>query len=381
MRITDITIAMNERSSPRLAVFGTRDGKLPMGVLRIGTDEGIEGTNFLSYPGPGPEAIAREIVEFVKPLLVGADPLQIGRHWRRLCNLGHFINPITVGVVDVALWDIAGQAAGLPIHQLLGNCRDRLPVYLSSAHHATAEDYADEAVYWREQGWRGYKLHPPRAPWRTDAPPPISFDVDACARVREQVGDEMALMLDPTWSYSYAEALDVGRELEELGYLWYEDPLPPLDIHGYRRLKQHLRIPLMATEVTPGGLAALPQWIVSEATDYLRGDVVIKGGITGLMKIAHLAEAFGLACEIHDGYNAMNNVANLHVAMAIDNCDWFEVLPFNRTGDHTLEHLRYGLANFPIIDAHGDIHAPTGPGLGVEVDWELINGSITQAIR
>jgi len=95
-----------------------------MGVLRIRTDVGIEGVNFLSYPGPGPLAIAREIVTFVKPLLLGADPLQIGRHWRRLQNLGHFINSITVGVVDVALWDIAGQAAGLPIHRLLGNCRD-----------------------------------------------------------------------------------------------------------------------------------------------------------------------------------------------------------------------------------------------------------------
>ncbi|MBV9944307.1 MAG: hypothetical protein JO262_19415, partial [Solirubrobacterales bacterium] len=73
MRITEITIALHERSSPRLAVFGTRDGKLPMGVLRIGTDEGIEGTNFLSYPGPGPLAIAHEIVTFVKPLLLGTD--------------------------------------------------------------------------------------------------------------------------------------------------------------------------------------------------------------------------------------------------------------------------------------------------------------------
>src|SRR5437764_6953192 len=103
---------MHERSSPRLAVFGARDGKLPMGVLRIETDEGVAGTNFLSYPGPGPLAIAREIVTFVKPLLVGADPLEIGRHWRRLRNLSHFISPITAGVVDVALWDIAGRRPG-----------------------------------------------------------------------------------------------------------------------------------------------------------------------------------------------------------------------------------------------------------------------------
>jgi len=94
-----------------------------------------------------------------------------------------------------------------------------------------------------------------------------------------------------------------------LAVLRAEDPLPALDIHGYRRLGQNLRIPLMATEVTPGGLQELTHWIVSEATDYVRGDVVIKGGITGLMKIAHLGEAFNLPCEIHDGYNAMNNVA------------------------------------------------------------------------
>ena len=177
-----------------------------MGVLRIETDAGIVGTNFLSYPGPGPEAIAREIVTFVKPLLLGADPLEIGRHWRRLCGLGHFISPITLGVVDVALWDIAGQAAGLPIHQLLGHCRDRLPVYLSSAHHASAQDYADEAAYWREQGWRGYKLHPPRAPWRTDAPPPISFDIDACARVRDAGGRR-----DDTDARRHLELLLRGR--------------------------------------------------------------------------------------------------------------------------------------------------------------------------
>src|SRR5690242_12206588 len=228
---------MHERSSPRLAVFGARDGKLPMGVLRIATDQGIEGTNFLSYPGPGPPAIAQEIVTFVKPLLLGADPPQIGRHWRRLAGLSHFINPITLGVVDVALWDIAGQAAGLPIHRLLGQCRDRIPVYLSSGHHTSAQDYADEALYWHEQGWGGYKLHPPRAPWREDVPPPIAFDIDTCARVREAVGDQMALMLDGTWSYSYADALTVGRAIEGQEYLWFEDPLPAPDIHGYRRLK------------------------------------------------------------------------------------------------------------------------------------------------
>src|SRR5215470_13979059 len=359
MRITEVKVLLHDRISPRLAVFGVRDGRLPMGILRISTDTGIEGHNFLSYPGPGPAAIALQIVTFIKPLLLGADPLDIGVHWRRMAGLSHFISPIAMGTVDVALWDIAGKAAGMPIHRLLGTCRDRIPAYFSSGHHQTPEAYAEEAVYWQEQGWKGYKLHPPRAPWLPrDAAPPVGFDIEACEAVREAVGMSMTLMLDSSWSYSYTDGLRVGQAIQDLGYAWYEDPFPTHDMHNYVRLGRHLSIPLLATEITPGGLAALPPWITSGATDFLRGDVVIKGGITGLMKIAHLAEAFGMNCEVHDSYNALNNVAGLHVIMAIDNCDWFEVLAFNRAGDHSLGHLSYGLTEPFTVDASGDVHAP-----------------------
>jgi L-alanine-DL-glutamate epimerase-like enolase superfamily enzyme len=380
VQITDVRIVLHNRKAGDLDVFAVADGNLPMGVLTIETDEGVSGHNFLSFPGPGPAAIGQQIVTYLKPLLVGQNPLDIGALWTRLSNMNRSVDPIAIGTVDVALWDIAGKVAGLPVHRLLGTYREKVPAYYSSGHHAAPELYAEEALYWRGRGWQGYKLHPPRAPWRQAARIPVEFDIESCAAVREAVGDDMVLTLDSSWDYSYVEALKVGRAIEELDYYWYEDPLPAEDIYGYTRLRQHLHIPLLATEITLGGLYALPAWIVQQATDFLRGDVVVKGGITGLMKIAHLAEAFNLPCEIHDGYNAMNNVANLHVAMAIDNCDWFEVLPFNRTGDHTLEHLSYGLAGFPVIDSHGDIHAPTGPGLGVDVDWELINASVTQVI-
>ena len=227
-----------------------------------------------------------------------------------MAGLVHYLSPHAVGSVDVALWDIAGKTAGLPVHRLLGTCRDRIPAYYSTAHYQTPGEYAEDAVYWQEQGWRGYKLHPPRGPWLPPgAAPPVTFDVAACEAVRAAVGDEMTLMLDSSWSYSYPDALRVGHAIQELGYFWFEDPLPDHDIHGYQRLARHLTIPLLATEITPGGLTALPPWITAGATDFLRGNVVIKGGITGLMKIAHLAEAFGMNCEVHDSYNALNNVA------------------------------------------------------------------------
>jgi L-alanine-DL-glutamate epimerase-like enolase superfamily enzyme len=376
MRITDVRVVLHERKTRARLPFGIGDrGTVPLGVLSIRTDEGLEGTTFLSFPGPGPEAIGKQIVTFLKPVLVGRDPLELGALSAAVSRMYRFVDPIAIGSVDVALWDLLGRAAGMPVHRLLGTYRDRVPAYFSSGHHACPEDYAEEAVHWREQGWRGYKLHPPSSSLWGGAGIPASADIAACAAVREAVGDGMTLMLDAVWSYSYPEALAVGRAIEELGYYWYEDPLGAEDIAGYVRLKQQLRIPILATEITLGGLYALPAWLRAGATDFLRGDVVIKGGITGMMKIAHLAEAYGMNCEVHDAYNAMGNVASLHVIMAIPNCDWFEVITFDPAGVHDLEHLSYGLATPIEIDVEGFVHAPTGPGLGFDVDWELIDSA------
>ena len=384
MRITDVSVVIHERAAGRsipAAAFGPRGAKVPLGVLRISTDEGIEGNAFLTSPGPGAEALARQVIGVIKPWLVGANPLDIGAHARRMDGLRHYLAPHAIGVTDVALWDIAGKAAGLPVHRLLGTCREKIPAYFSSAHHQTARDYAQEALYWRDQGWQGYKLHPPRGPWLPPgSSPPVSFDIEACEAVRAAVGDSMTLMLDSSWAYSYVDALRVGQAIEGLGFYWYEDPLPDRDIHGYVRLARHLSVPLLATEITPGGLEALPPWITAGATDFLRGDVVIKGGITGLVKIAHLAEAFGMNCEIHDSYNALNNVAALQVALAVHNCDWLEVLAFTAADAPSLEHWNYGLATPMTVDGSGYVHAPPGPGLGAQVDWDLINSSVAAVI-
>lgn len=380
MKITDIDVVMHDRDAGGLRVFSIRDGKLPLGVLRIHTDEGIEGINFLSYPGPGPQEIARQIVTFVKPILVGRDPLDIGMHWTNVAKLHRSVDQIAMGSVDVALWDIAGKAAGLPIHRLLGTYRDKVPAYFSSAQFDSPAEYAEEAANWKAQGWQGYKLHPPSSHRPVGEAVPFERDIDASRAVREAVGDEMMLMLDSSWNYTYPQALKVGRAIEELGFDWYEDPLPADDIYGYVKLKQHLSIPILATEITLGGLTALAPWVVERATDALRGDVTIKGGITGMMKIAHLAEAFHMNCEVHTAYNSMGNAATLHVLMAIPNGDWFEVLAFNPPGRYGLEHLNYGLAEPIEIDAEGYVHAPTKPGIGYDVDWELIDSARTGVI-
>jgi L-alanine-DL-glutamate epimerase-like enolase superfamily enzyme len=178
--------------------------------------------------------------------------------------------------------------------------------------------------------------------------------------------------MDSAWAYTYGEAVRVGLALQDLGYEWYEDPLAADDLYGYVRLKQQLNIPIMATEITGGGLRALTPWVVEKATDFLRGDVVLKGGITGMLKIAHLAEAFHLPCEVHDAYHSLNNLATLHLVQAIPNCEWFEVLVPHPTSSYDLDHLSYGLSEPIAIDADGYASAPDRPGLGIEVDWDLL---------
>ena len=131
------------------------------------------------------------------------------------------------------------------------------------------------------------------------------------------------------------------------------------------KLKQKLRIPILATEYPVSGLDSYQPWIMLQATDFLRGDVAVKGGITTLIKTAHLAEAFHLNYELHHGGNSLNNFANLHVIMAIQNTEFFEVLL-------PAESQKYGLVQDIAIDSAGMVHAPTGPGLGATIDFELI---------
>jgi L-alanine-DL-glutamate epimerase-like enolase superfamily enzyme len=331
-------------------------GSSALGLLSIGTDAGLTGHAFLgsathtaANDGPG-------LIRFLKPLLMGRDPLEREAINAKLWPFSRLVSVRSIGAVDVALWDLAGKAAGMPIHRLLGTCRHSIPAYASSQVLDGAEAYAAEAVAFRDAGWAAYKIHPPQHP---------PTDIKVCEAVRRAVGEDFPLMLDSTWSYDFPAALRVGRAIERLGFLWYEDPLHDQDITNYVKLRQKLDIPIMATEYPAAGLESYAPWIMLQATDYLRGDVAVKGGITTLLKTAHLAEAFRMTYEIHHGGNSLNNLANLHVACAIRNTTYFEVLLPD--GAH-----KYGLAREIEVGRDGMVQAPEGPGLGAEIDFELI---------
>jgi L-alanine-DL-glutamate epimerase-like enolase superfamily enzyme len=360
MKITDVTLTLFAWDGIPATTYGRHTGRFSgrsqLGLLTVRTEEGVDGHAFLGSAMRGAHLDGESLIQQLKPLVMGQDPLERERLYQALWHKNRATTFRAIGAMDVALWDIAGKVAGMPIHRLLGSYRDRVPAYASSAVLGSTEDYAGEAMRFKSEGWTAYKIHPPTDP---------AADIEICRAVRRAVGDGYMLMLDPTWAYQYPEALRVGKAIEELGYHWYEDPLADDDLGSYVKLKQHLHIPIMATEYSPGGFTAYAPWLTAQATDFLRGDVAVKGGITALVKGAHLAEAFHMNFEVHHGGNSLNNVANLHVIMAIRNCEFFEVLlPAGAQ--------KYGLAEDIEVDGQGFVHALNAPGLGASIDFALI---------
>ena len=369
MKITDVSLtlfAWDGLPATRYAVQSRVEaGSGVLGLLTLSTDDGIAGHAFLGsalYPA---NVDAEGLIRFLKPLVLDRDPLNRERIVTDLWTRSRMTSVRSIGAIDVALWDLAGKIAGLPIHALLGSFRDSVPAYASSAILESPAAYAAEAVHYQSLGWHAYKIHPPQQ-WRDD--------IAVCQAVRAAVGPTYPLMLDAAWSYSYDVAVRVGRAIEELGFLWYEDPLAERDIYNCAKLREKLDIPLMATEYPPHGLDAYAPWLLMRATDYVRGDVAVKGGITTLIKAAHLAEAFGLKFEVHHGGNSLNNVANLHVLAAIANADYFEVLLPDAAH-------RYGLEREIDVDRDGLVHAPMEPGLGVPIDFALIERKTLATLR
>ena len=177
------------------------------------------------------------------------------------------------------------------------------------------------------------------------------------------MGYDFPLMLDAVAEYSFDQAIEVGEALARLGYRWFEEPVRDRDIATLELLTRRLEVPVLATETV--SLWELPQFLERKACDMARGDVFIKAGITGLRKASAMCAAAGMNLEIHALHSSLLDIANLHVACSVRNCEFFEL-------HH--EMFRFALKGAPLdIDADGCLHLPTGPGLGVELDWDWID--------
>ncbi len=360
MKIDDVELTLFnwDNIPPTRYHAGSRNmgGQSNLGLLTIKTDAGITGHAFLGGATNPAETDAGALIRFLKPVLMGKDPLTREELHFAMRGRQRNMGLRTVGACDTALWDIAGKAANMPLYRLFGGGRSAIGAYASSQILDDPAAYAAEAMQFKGEGWKAYKIHPPQDP---------DIDIKVCEAARKAVGDSYPLMLDSTWSYRYPDALRVGRAIERLGFKWFEDPLNEEDIYNYPKLRAKLDIPIMATEYPQGDLGTYAAWITERATDYLRGDIPVKGGLSTMIKTAHLAEAFGMTYEVHHGGNSLNNVAQLHFACSLRNTTWFEVLLPH--GAH-----KYGLVEDISIGRDGRARCPERPGIGAQIDFDLI---------
>jgi L-alanine-DL-glutamate epimerase-like enolase superfamily enzyme len=340
-----------------------RQGRAPMGwdvvVLRLTTDDGAVG-EATSIAARSSTITQQYLHELVAPVVLGRSVHDREAIYHELWTIDRHITFFPVfmpGPVDVALYDIAAKAAGLPLYQYLGAYRESLPVYASSLWLAGPDEYVAQAQKYAARGITAYKAHPP-GPWQKD--------MDVHQALRETLGPGHVLMSDPVAEYSLEEAIRVGRQLERLNYLWFEEPFRDFELDKYRKLCAALDIPIAATETTRGGAWGVAQAIKFDAVDIVRADVSWKPGVTGTLKIAALAEAHGMRCELHTTTMGPMDIANLHVACAIRNSEYFELFVPE-------EVFRFPMKDPWPIDEWGYIHVPQGPGLGIELDWDAID--------
>jgi L-alanine-DL-glutamate epimerase-like enolase superfamily enzyme len=378
MNITNIAVTpfrtwvdryQNAVPKPRTEILQT--------LVTIETDEGVVG-HYLGGQGHGDQdgllPDQRDMVRHrMRDLLVGQDPFDRELFWQWMWASKTPEN--IMGVIDMALWDLAGRYANLPVAKLLGGCRDKVLAYASTyPNMGSIQNYVDHAIACRDQGYKAYKIHPyyfwnpvteTGVPGR---PSHIAKDIELIHAVADAVGDDMVLMYDPWGTYHvYEEALQVGRELEKRNYHWYEHPMPEERVETYERLSRALDIPVCSPEILYGHVFTRADWIRRGVADISRIDV-LRGGITGVKKTVNVCEAFGYRCEIH-----MSGIGNLHIlgSTSEDTCEYYErgLLAPGVDYDAQLEYL-----NTPLdaMDAEGYVHLPQRPGLGYDLNWDYI---------
>ncbi len=314
------------------------------GLLRIITDEGIEGLAY-TYHGP----IVADLVERrLRQELLGQDPLQKEWLWHRIWELDRIEEfPLyALGLVDIALWDITGKVAELPVYQLLGGYRTAIPAYASTVTFGTVEEFLDVADQCLALGYPAIKLHA----WG-DA----RKDAALCLALRKHVGDTVPLMYDGSAGFDLPDAVYLGHALAEAGYLWYEEPMREFNITAYRQLAASVRVPLLVAETSDGAHMNTADFIVAGCASFVRTSAYYKGGFTGAMRVAHLADAFRLRAEVHGG-----GLEHIHLCMAFPNTTYYESIV--KTNPVVRE---------AVVDAQGLVHAPTQPGIGFEAGWSI----------
>jgi len=263
--------------------------------------------------------------------------------------------------VDIALWDIMGKAAGLPVHRLLGGVgRAEVFAYASSINWGDDARAEAETRDCLARGFRAIKVKIGQTPRAAIARAEL---------VRKVAGPDIRLSVDANWAFDIDEATEVGEALAALGYWWFEEPIPPEDIEGYRLLRQRTKVRLAAGESDFVATQAR-DLLATRSVGVIQPDAARAGGITETRRIADLADAFHVAYAPHVGWSgALCAAASVQLAAAQPNFLVYECMVFDNPLREELLVSRVG-SHRDLVG--GNVAVPQGPGLGVEVDRDAL---------
>jgi L-alanine-DL-glutamate epimerase-like enolase superfamily enzyme len=364
IRITDVIAhPLTQRlPQPTVTSWG-KYSEISIVLVEVRTDAGIVGVGE-TLARFAPKAYAEAIETLLKPRLVGQNPTDITALWRSMrCALsgrsGGMLFEAIAGV-DIALWDILGKVAGLPIHRLLGGMgRTEVPCYAASVNWGDDAFMEKELDRYLEKGF-------PRIKVKIASP----FK-DACKRIallRKRAGDEIELCVDANWAYTLEEAVEVGRALSDNNYFWFEEPLRPEDEAGYEELHRRCATPLAAGE-SNYTLDQMMRLVANRTLSYIQPDVARSGGISETRRMAEFASAHDVQYAPHIGMSGIIcETASVHLAAAMPNVKAMEC----ETDASPFKTAITGAAPGADRQKNGMLPVPVGPGLGIEVDWDAV---------
>ncbi|MEL7528821.1 MAG: mandelate racemase/muconate lactonizing enzyme family protein [Pseudomonadota bacterium] len=350
-------------------------------LVEVQTDEGITGWG--ECFGPGNVAVANKgIVEkVIQPIVLGSDPIDRDVLWHRVYNLmrdhGQKGMPLqALSGVDIALWDIAGKVAGLPLHKLIGGAhRDRIQVYGYGMmlKRESVEDHVvrfrDEAAQIMDMGFAATKMKTGLGP---------ESDVRLCRAVAEAVEGRGKFMVDANHCYTTSDAFYVGRALEELGAYWFEEPVAPEDLDGYRELRSGLRVNIS------GGEAEFNRWgwrqiLENRGLDIAQPEVCALGGVSEYLRVLALCHAHFTPVINHVWGSAIAVATNIQLLAAMPALPgglhpWEPMLEFDTTDNRFRDELLQEPLDIQgqVKSSGGYVSIPQGPGHGVTPDADFI---------
>ena len=350
MKITDIKTFLMMAGSPA-SKESTSWSARNWCFVKVYTDEGITGLG----EGSGWPRVVETAINDLKPIVIGEDPMNIERIWQKMLvsTMGAGMTGTpgsgSMNAIDMALWDIKGKALNTPVWNLLGGkVRDRIRAY---GHASTPE----RALELKERGLTAVKTGG------------VHRTVEKVDGIRKAVGDEMDIMVDahgPPW-FTTKDAIIIGKALEPYKLLFYEDPVPPDNIEALQRVQDNVDIPIAAGE-RHSHIWGVRQLIEREIVDVVQPDTGRIGGISQMMKIAAMAEAHYITVAPHSGsLGPVAEYAAIHVLAAIPNA-----LILERVHDDVPVRYDVTLPHIETIDGH--IEVPDRPGLGVDIDEDVV---------